>query len=85
VRSRQRLDRLDWLHPFSTPPVRFQLDAVLHRPLSNEPGGARRKIAVDELSGRDLYTRPVLPIERMKVRRRVVLDEHPDHDAIERR
>ena len=53
------------------------------RPLADEPRCAWRKFAVEHLAGRNGDTRSVLAVESVEMRRRVILDEHPDHDAIE--
>lgn len=53
------------------------------RPLADEPRCPWRELAVEHLTGRNGDTRSVLAVQSVEVRRRVILDEHPDHDAIE--
>jgi len=53
------------------------------RPLPHETRGPGWKIAVEELTARDEIPRSMLPVQRMKVGRWMILRKHPDHDAIE--
>ncbi len=52
-------------------------------PFANETGSTGRKLSVEGLTSGDCGTRSMLAKERIKVRGRMILRKHPDHDAIE--
>jgi hypothetical protein len=55
------------------------------RPLLDEVERTTRKKAVQHFAGRDGDLRLVVAVLRMEVRRRMVIEEHRDHDSVERR
>jgi hypothetical protein len=57
---------------------------MYHRPFLDEVQSPVRQFAFDDLQGADVDGGLELAVSSVRVRRRVVIEKHPDQDPVER-